>query len=116
MVSRVEYFETVDFTWTVARQLDRVMDAYSRIEYESPGIGVRRLYMTLRALYALTSFMVDGSAGVKLSRASTLMRDGRHGEALIAMDEALRTILESLDKKGILVRKGEYAMGRYGED
>ena len=114
LASRVEYFETVDFTWTVARQLDRVMDAYTSIEYDSPGIGVRRLYMALRALYALTSFMVSDALGRKLFEASRLMREGKAREALAVMDEVLRGILEGLDRKGVLLRKQEYAIGAFG--
>lgn len=97
----------MDFVWVVARQLDRIMEAYSRVDYGSPALGARQLYMALRALYALTSFLVDGGVAGDMARASSMLRAGRPGEALAFMDRALRGILEELDRRKLLVRKKE---------
>lgn len=106
-MSFTEYRETVDFVWVVARQLDRVMEAYSRVDYDSPALGARQLYMALRALYALTSFLVDSRVSDNITRASSMLRAGEPGKALAYMDKALRGILEELDRQKLLVRKKE---------
>ena len=59
---RTEYYESVDYTWALARQLDRVAEAYTRVDSRLPGLGVKCLLMAVRALYVFASIWVPGGA------------------------------------------------------
>lgn len=100
-----KYKETFDFGFVVSRQLDRVMEAYTSIEYDTPGPGVRRLYMAVRALYVLTQIFVPEDLLEKLSHASERMRNGSNVEAVRILEDVIATILDKLNERGLLIRR-----------
>ena len=101
-----EYRETVDYTWVVARQLDRVAEAISRVDPRAPGLGVRRVYVAVRALVDLAHpFIERDVSGQRLRRADQLIRANKHWDALAVLEELLGLILEELDRKKLLVRR-----------
>ena len=101
-----EYRETVDYTWVVARQLDRVAEAISGVDPRAPGLGVRRVYVAVRALVDLSHPFIDRErAKERLRRADQLIRANKHWDALAQLEELLGLILEELDRKKLLVRR-----------
>ncbi len=114
MSYRTEYYETIDYTWAIARQLDRVAEAYSKIDPSVPGLGVRRLLMAVRALYALARLWAPREGLEALEEAERLSEEGRNKAALRMLDRALELILRELDRKGLLVRKSDLPVGAYG--
>lgn len=107
-MSYTEYRETVDYTWVVARQLDRVAEAISRVDPRAPGLGVRRVYVAIRALVDLAHpFINRERAHEKLRRADQLTRANKYWDALDVLEELLGLILEELDRKKLLVRRKE---------
>ena len=115
-MSYTEYRETVDYTWVVARQLDRVAEVLSSINYNTPGIGARRLYMAVEALVTITAPFVSGEAREKLREASTLLAAGKPLSAIKALQETVGLVLRDLDRKKILIRKTELLTGEFGEE
>jgi hypothetical protein len=111
---RTEYFETVDYTWALARQLDRVAEAYTSIDPKTPGIGLRRLVMAVRALYALARIFAPREGLEALARAEALARGGRPLAGLSEIDRALESLLRVLYNKGLLIRKQELPVGSFG--
>ncbi|MEB3861460.1 MAG: hypothetical protein GSR84_04480 [Desulfurococcales archaeon] len=103
-MSIVEYKETIDYTWVISRQLDRVADAYSSIDYEVPGPGIRRMYMAVRGLWLLTQIYLGDEAKKLLAEASAAISDGRNIEALRKIEDVVGLILAKLDNMGLLVR------------
>ena len=100
----VEYKETVDYTWVIARALDRVLESYAAVSYDTPGPGIRKLLMAVRALYAAVRPLVAPEIGGRLAEADRLVRSGRHRQALQAIDDIIHDILEELDRRGLLIR------------
>ena len=111
---RTEYYESVDYTWALARQLDRVAEAYSQIDPRLPGIGVKRLLMAVRALYVLASLWAPPGGREALGKAQRLVDANSHMRALGEIDRALELLLRELDRRGLLVRKQELPVGAYG--
>ena len=111
MGSRTEYYESVDYTWALARQLDRVADAYSRIDPRAPGLGLGRLLMAVRALYSLAGIWAPREGLEALRRAEASR--ARAWRALGELDRALALLLGELDRRGLLVRKRELPVGSW---
>ena len=112
-----EYYETVDYTWVVARALDRVAESMARIDYNMPGIGARRLYMAVEALVTITSPFVDRGVRERLREAGSLLRKGKPLTAIQVLEEVVEAVLRELDAKRILLRKTELLVGEYrGEE
>lgn len=109
-----EYRETIDYTWVVSRQLDRVAEALSRINYNTPGIGARRLYMAVEALVTVAGPFVTGEAWEKLRAAERLLNSGKPLGAVELLEEAVHAVLRDLDRRGVLIRKTELLTGAYG--
>ena len=114
MGCQTKYYESVDYTWALARQLDRVADAYSRIDPRAPGLGLGRLLMAVRALYSLASIWAPREGLEALRRAEAEASRARAWRALSEIDRALGLLLGELDKRGLLVRKQELPVGSYG--
>ena len=113
---RTEYFESVDYTWTLARQLDRVAEAYTGVDPRAPGIGLGRLLMAVRALYVLARIWAPEAGVEALRRAEMLARKSRVWQALAELDRSLELLLRELDKRGLLLRKQELPVGSWGGD
>ncbi len=102
----VEYRETVDYTWVVARQLDRVADAMTRIDPRMPGLGVRRVLVAVRALVAVVQPFVERSKLMAiLEDAERLVAGNRHWKALDRIEVVLGLVLAELDRRKLLVRR-----------
>ncbi len=111
---RTEYYESIDYTWALARQLDRIAEAYTRVDPRAPGIGLGRLLMAVRALYTLARIWAPESGVEALRRAEILARKSKVWQALIELDRSLELLLRELDKRGLLVKKQEYSVGSFG--
>ena len=100
----VEYKETVDYTWVIARALDRVLESYAKVNYDTPGPGIRKLLMSLRAFYTAVQHLVSRDIGRGIASADRLIRQGKHKRALDLIDNILYNMLEELDRRGLLIR------------
>lgn len=113
MSYKTEYYENVDYTWVLARQLDRVAAAYSLIDPKAPGLGLKKLLMAVRALYVLAGLWAPREGIEALKRAERLASQARAYSALAELDKAVEHLLKVLDAKGLLVRKSELPVGSY---
>lgn len=113
MSYRTEYYESVDYTWVLARQLDRIAAAYTAIDPKAPGLGLKRLLMAVRAFYMLASLFAPKEGVEALKRAEELSREARAYSALDALDDAVGRLLKVLNEKGLLLRKTDLPVGRY---
>ena len=113
--------ETVDYTWVVARQLDRVAEAASRLDPSSTGssfrIGLIRYAVALRELYVLVAPLAE-KHGIKLdfggsfdSTYKCLLRGGcRLASAWQLLDAIQARLIEALYLMGMLVRVSRLAV------
>ena len=114
-----EYRETLDYRYVIARQMDRVLEAYSRV---NPGratvVALERLYVAVRGLLVAATPFIDATklAGLweDLRAAERLIRDGSLRSAWRVLDSVLAGLLVSLEAAGLLVRKAELLTGSYG--
>ena len=96
-MEREEYKETIDYTWTLARALDRAAAARSRVHGKiTKGelqLRISEYRAALRALYAILPPPVRGTLNPPPK------------DNLAIMDEWLATVVGELDKKKLLLRK-----------
>ena len=109
----VEYRDTLDYTWVIARQLDRIAEAMTMVSFEAPGPGVARVYSAMRALLAVARPFVPRQCWLRLERAALMIQRGRPLAALAEMELALADLLAELDRKGLLLYKRSLAVGGF---
>lgn len=109
-MSVTEYRETIDFTWVLARHLDRILESYSRIDPREPVHGLRRLYVALRGL------LVAASPFINYGELRQKLRDAVKQRNWGLFDEVLSEVIITLNRKGLLIRYYELARGEYGAD
>jgi len=109
-MSLVEYRETVDFTWVLARHLDRILESYSRIDPREPVHGLRHLYVALRGL------LVAASPFINYEELRQKLRDAVKQRSWDLFDEVLSEVINALNRRGLLIRYNELARGEYDAD
>ena len=98
----MKYKETIDYPWVLARQLDRVLDKRTKInnsmmrfDYE---LAVSEYHAALTALWLALPESV---------RSKVEQPNG----SLFRLDTTLTRIIDELDKRKLLIRKGVVPMG-----
>ncbi len=113
-MSVTEYRETIDYTWVVARQLDRVAEALTKLSYDAVGVGLRRAYMAVRALHTITQPLMKEDLRGMLREVLKYIKEGNNSRALDTLESVVGAVLKELDRRGLLVRRHELLTGEYG--
>ncbi len=113
-MSLVEYRETIDYTWCLARQFDRVAEAITEAGRKAnKASAVEAVCFAAYALSILAAPFTEASFSLR-----ECLRLARDGKLLVALEEASRlvsTIARELDCRGLLIRKTELLLGRFEE-
>jgi len=111
-MSVIEHKETIDYVYCINRQIDRLFEAYSRIEPREPVGGLRRVYVCLRGLILMSSPFIR-----EWKKMLDELKEGINGgDAWTVMDRITVKILNELDEAGLLTRKARLAVGEYSAD
>ncbi|RUM47493.1 MAG: hypothetical protein DSY37_02240 [Hyperthermus sp.] len=112
-MSFVEYRETIDYVWVLARAFDRWAEAVAEAgRRPNKAAAVEAVCFAAHALAALAA-PFSGN-GFNLRRCVELARDGRPLAALEEASSFVAMLARELDRRGLLVRRTELLMGSYG--
>ena len=112
-MSFVEYRETVDYVWVLARAFDRWAEAVAEAGKRSnKAAAVEAVCFATHSIAVLASPFAK--AAFDLRGCIRLCRDGRPLAALEAASGLVVEIARELDRRGLLVRKAELLVGSYG--
>ena len=113
-MSFVEYRETVDYVWVLARASDRWAEAVAEAGRKAnKASAVEAVCFAAHALAVLAAPFA--SNGFDLKGCIKLCRDGRPLAALEAASRLVMEVARELDRRGLLVRRVELLTGRFGE-
>ena len=112
-MSFVEYRESIDYVWVLARAFDRWAEAVAETGKRSnKAAAAEAVCFAAHALSVLAAPFA--SNGFDLRDCIRLCRDGK---PLTALEKASRYVAElarELDRRGLLIRRTELLRGAYG--
>ena len=113
-MSFVEYRETVDYVWVLARAFDRWAEAVAEAGRKAnKASAVEAVCFAAHALAALAA--PSSGNGFRLRRCVELAREGKPMTALEEASSFVAMLAKELERRGLLVRKTELLTGRFGE-
>jgi len=111
-MSFVEYRESIDYVWVLARAFDRWAEAVAEAGRKAnKAVAAEAVCFTAHALSILAAPFV--STGFDLRSCIRLCRDGRPLAALEQASRLVEELARELDRRGLLVRKTELLTGRF---
>lgn len=109
-MSTIEYRETIDYVFCINKHIDRLMEAYTRIDPRDPTAGLRHVYVALRGLILMSAPFVNGWEYM-LDELNASLKNPKN--AWITIDNIIIKILTKLDEIGLLTRKRPLEQGEY---
>jgi len=112
-MSFVEYRESIDYVWVLARAFDRWAEAAAEMgKRGNKAAAAEAVCFAAHALSILAAPFVN--TGFDLRSCIRLARDGRPLAALEQASRLVEELARELDRRGLLVRKAELLVGSYG--
>ena len=97
------YREQIDYTWVIARQLDRILEKRSKIHIHLPKIdyerAVEEFKAALLALYYALPRKIRNEINFNINA------------NLKELDKTLSEIIDAIEKRGLLIKKKTIMMG-----